>query len=86
MARYNLSSNQADRINFDNANGMYFDNQIDAFVQAGGNLIDLLNDRSIFETWFDLDQENVDDREEAEARAWSTFEDRVNYAQMKAAA
>lgn len=86
MATYNLSSSQADRINYDNANGMYFDSQIDAFVQAGGNLIDLLNDRSIFETWFDLDQEDVDDREEAESRAWSIFEKRVNYAQMKAAA
>lgn len=84
--RYNLMTSQADRINYDSANGNYFDDQINQFVQAGGDLIDLLNDRSIFNTWFDLDQEYVDDREEAESRAWSIFEERVNYAQMKAAA
>lgn len=75
MATYNLSSNQSHRINYDNANGMYFDDQIAQYVAAGGSLADI--NRSTFDVWFDLDQEDVDDREEAEARAWSTFQERL---------
>ena len=75
MATYNLSSNQAHRINYDSANGNYFDDQIAQYVAAGGNVHDI--DRATFDVWFDIDQEDVDDTEEAEARAWSTFQERL---------
>lgn len=75
MATYNLSSNQAHRINYDSANGNYFDDQIAQYVAAGGSLNDI--DRSTFNVWFDVEQEDVDDAEEAEARAWSTFQERL---------
>lgn len=78
MATYNLSSNQAHRINYDNANGMYFDDQIKQYVAAGGNVNDL--DRNEFDIWFNIDQEDVDDQDEALARAWSTYQERVEYA------
>ncbi len=73
--RYNLSSNQAHRINYDAANGDYFDDQIAQYVAAGGHLDDI--DRSTFNAWFNIEQENVDDAEEAEARAWSVFQQRL---------
>jgi hypothetical protein len=79
---YNLSNSQSDRINYDGANSNYFDDQIEQYVAAGGELVNL--DRNVFNAWFDIDQESVDDREEAEARAWSTFQERVIYAKRQA--
>jgi hypothetical protein len=80
MTTYNLSSNMAHRINYDSANGNYFDDQITQYVAAGGNLNDI--DHNTFSVWFDVDQEDVDDKEEAEARAWSTFQERVTAARL----
>lgn len=73
MATYNLNSNMAHRINYDEANSMYFQDQIAQYVAAGGTLDNI--DRSTFDVWFDIEQEDVDDAEEAEARAWSTFQE-----------
>lgn len=77
---YNLSSSQSARINYDQANGNYFDDQIAQYVAAGGSLYEI--DRSTFSTWYDVDQEPVDDKEEAEARAWATFQERLTYARQ----
>ena len=82
MATYNLSSNQAHRINYDSANGNYFDDQIAQFVAAGGAMADL--NRRVFDRWFSADLEDVDDAEEAAARAWSTFQERVQAARASA--
>lgn len=75
---YHLSSSQADRINYDGMNSNYFDDQIEQYIVAGGELKNI--NRSTFNAWFDLDQEQVDDRDEAEARAWATFQERLAYA------
>lgn len=82
MTTFNLSSDQAARINYDSANGNYFDDQIAQYVAAGGELAQI--DRSTFDVWFDVDQEDVDDTEEAEARAWSTFQERLATAKKNA--
>ena len=78
----NLSSDQAARINYDSANSNYFDDQIAQYVAAGGELAQI--DRNTFDVWFDVDQENVDDTEEAEAHAWSTFQERLAAAKASA--
>jgi len=78
MTTYNLSSNQAHRINYDSANSNYFDDQIAQYIAAGGDVNDI--DRSTFDVWFDVEQEEVDDTEEAESRAWSTFQERLSAA------
>jgi hypothetical protein len=79
---YYLSSNQSDRINFDSANGMYFDDQIEQYTTGGGVLSDI--DRNTFDAWFDVDLEQVDDKDEALSRAWSTFQERLAYAKRAA--
>jgi len=79
MAAYNLKSSQADRIDYDSANGNYFDDQIAQYIANGGDVNEI--DRSTFDAWFDVDQEDVDDAKEAETRAWSTFQERLAAAQ-----
>lgn len=78
MATYNLSSNQAHRINFDADQGMYFDDQIESYIAAGGNVDSI--DRNTFDAWFAADLIDTDDAEEAKARALLVFEKRLAYA------
>lgn len=77
--KYNLSSSQADRINYDDANAAYFNEQIVTYLAIGGDFN--LLDRLTFDAWYDPDQEDVDDRKEATARAWATFQRCVKDAQ-----
>ncbi len=79
---YKLSNSQSNRINYDQANSNYFDDQIALYIAAGGDLENI--DRSTFDAWYDVEQESVDDQEEAEARSWSTFQDRLFSAKVSA--
>lgn len=78
---YNLSTSQSARINYDQANSNYFDDQIAQYLAAGGDLDEI--DCSTFSAWYDADQEPVDDRDEAQARAWATFQERLAYARLR---
>lgn len=74
--KYNLSSNQADRINYDEANRIYISEALDAYLVAGGKLRD-----AHYTTWWNVagdEDQNVDDMEEAETRFRSTFDEVVN--------
>lgn len=82
MAHYNLMSNQAARINYDTAHEIYFDELIKEYLAAGGDLNDI--DRGTFAVWYDVEDEYVDDEDEAEARAWAAFQQRVAAAKRNA--
>lgn len=87
MYMYNLNTMEG-RINYDGANGNYFDDQINQYLSAGGDLADI--DDGTFRAWFDLDQEiesgtiRESDREEALAIAKATFDERVEHARRAA--
>lgn len=80
---YNLNAMEGG-INYDNANGQWFDNCISDYVAAGGNLDDI--DTGTFKDWLQIDNDidaggiRPEEREDALARAKATFDERVEYA------
>jgi mannose/cellobiose epimerase-like protein (N-acyl-D-glucosamine 2-epimerase family) len=78
---YNLSSDQAARINYDNSKLSYFQDQIKNFAQYAP-ISEI--DSGTFKAWFDAGQEAADDPAEARARAWLQFEQALFKAKFEA--
>jgi mannose/cellobiose epimerase-like protein (N-acyl-D-glucosamine 2-epimerase family) len=78
---YNLSSDQAARINYDNSKLSYFQDQIKNFAQYAP-ISEI--DSGTFKAWFDAGQETTDNPAEARARARSQFEKALFEAKFEA--